>query len=235
MSCAKIPFIFLATLGLQITVTPPHPPPSSSEKAPSTGLEFIVQQRLGPLLVKIICWLGAIAETTVIVTRSVPENDLSRSVLSALVITGSADQIRITPHFLLGIFLTTLGGYIRYRCYKELGRLFTFEMSIREGHELIRTGPYAIVRHPGYSGVICAILGIVLWHASSGSWTRTCGALEITSCRLLALTFLTLVTIIVVGLLRRMPKEDEALKKEFPEEWADWAEKVPCRLLPGVY
>ncbi|PBK73812.1 hypothetical protein ARMSODRAFT_931083 [Armillaria solidipes] len=222
-------------LGLQISVTPPHPPPDSSEKAPSTCLEVIVKQRLGPLLVKIICWLGAIAESTVIVAGSVPENDLSRSVLSALVVTGSADQIRITPLFLLGILLTTLGGYIRYRCYQELGRLFTFEMSIREGHELIRTGPYTVVRHPGYSGVICAILGIVLWHASSGSWARTCGALEMTSCRFLALTFLVLVTTIAVGLLRRMPKEDEALKKEFPEEWANWAAKVPHKLLPGVY
>ncbi len=185
MSCAKIPLMLLAMLGLQISVTPPHPPPDSSEKAPSTCLEVIVKQRLGPLLVKvsstafndivthddikIICWLGAIAESTVIVAGSVPENDLSRSVLSALVVTGSADQIRITPLFLLGILLTTLGGYIRYRCYQELGRLFTFEMSIREGHELIRTGPYTVVRHPGYSGVICAILGIVLWHASSVS------------------------------------------------------------------
>ncbi|PBK91356.1 hypothetical protein ARMGADRAFT_994105 [Armillaria gallica] len=222
-------------LGLQISVTPPHPPPDSSEKAPSTCLEVIVKQRLGPLLVKIICWLGAIAESTAIVAGSVPENDLSRSVLSALVVTGSADQIRITPLFLLGILLTTLGGYIRYRCYQELGRLFTFEMSIREGHELIRTGPYTVVRHPGYSGVICAILGIVLWHASSGSWARTCGALEMTSFRLLALTFLVLVTTIAVGLLRRMPKEDEALKKEFPEEWANWAAKVPHKLLPGVY
>ncbi|KAK0485677.1 hypothetical protein IW261DRAFT_1329563 [Armillaria novae-zelandiae] len=222
-------------LGLQISVTPPHPPPDSSEKAPSTCLEVIVKQRLGPLLVKIICWLGAIAESAAIVAVSVPENDLSRRVLSALVVTGSADQIRITPLFLLGILLTTLGGYIRYRCYQELGRLFTFEMSIREGHKLIRTGPYTVVRHPGYSGVICAILGIVLWHASSGSWARTCGALEMTSYRLLSLTFLVLVTTIAVGLLRRMPKEDEALKKEFPEEWTNWAAKVPHKLLPGVY
>ncbi len=56
-----------------------------------------------------------------------------------------------------------------------------------------------------------------------------------TSVRLLALTFLVLVTTIAVGLLRRMPKEDEALKKEFPEEWANWAAKVPHKLLPGVY
>jgi len=40
-------------VGLQIAVTPPHPPPNSDEGAPSTRLEVIVKQRTGPLLVKV--------------------------------------------------------------------------------------------------------------------------------------------------------------------------------------
>ncbi|CAF4350854.1 unnamed protein product, partial [Rotaria sordida] len=31
-----------------------------------------------------------------------------------------------------------------------LGAFFTFELTIRSTHKLIKTGPYAYVRHPSY-------------------------------------------------------------------------------------
>lgn len=48
----KIPCILLATIGLQITATPPHPPPAKSEEAPSTSWEVVVKQRGGPVVIK---------------------------------------------------------------------------------------------------------------------------------------------------------------------------------------
>lgn len=48
----KIPCILLATIGLQITVTPPHPPPAKSEEAPSTTWEVVLKQRGGPVVIK---------------------------------------------------------------------------------------------------------------------------------------------------------------------------------------
>ncbi|KAF9051021.1 hypothetical protein BDZ89DRAFT_940130 [Hymenopellis radicata] len=221
--------------GLQVTVTPPHPPPSHDEEAPSTSFEVVMKQRLGPSLVKAICWLAALAECLVIVAHSVPDIAFSHFVLSKLVTTGGAQHISISPLFLLGTLLTVIGGYIRYRCYRELGSLFTFEMSIRADHRLITTGPYSVVRHPGYLGVVCAVLGIVCWHGSSGSWARTCGAFDTKLFQVLSLVFLILVTIITMGLMRRMSKEDEALRREFHQDWDDWAELVPCKLIPGVY
>lgn len=74
-----------------------------------------------------------------------------------------------SPTFLLGTCLASAGGYIRYCCYRELGHLFTFEMSIMKEHKLITTGPYAIVRHPAYTGAVCTIVGIVLLHSASVS------------------------------------------------------------------
>ncbi len=53
MSWFKLPFIALAMAGLQVTVTPPHPPPSHDEEAPSTSFEVVMKQRLGPSLVKV--------------------------------------------------------------------------------------------------------------------------------------------------------------------------------------
>lgn len=51
MSLFKIPCILVAMVGLQITVTPPHPPPPPDEKAASTRLEIIMKQRSGPFAV----------------------------------------------------------------------------------------------------------------------------------------------------------------------------------------
>ena len=62
--------------------------------------------------------------------------------------------------------MTILGGLIRYTCYRALGRMFTFEMSIRRNHKLIMSGPYAIVRHPSYVGSILVVSGMMLIHGS---------------------------------------------------------------------
>lgn len=39
---------------------------------------------------------------------------------------------------------------------------------------------------------------------------------------------------ITTGLLARMSKEDEALKKTFGQDWIEWATKVPYKLIPGI-
>lgn len=50
-------------------------------------------------------------------------------------------------------------------CYCELGNLFTFEVSIRNDHKLIQSGPYHTVRHPGYLGVLLSVAGVSCWNA----------------------------------------------------------------------
>jgi hypothetical protein len=183
----KLPCILVAIVGLQVATTPPYPPPSRSESVESTPLEFIIKQRTGQTTIKVscfdifllqfnehvsgvpqaICWTSALAEITVIVLNHVHQSDLSRTILSLLVLKNNPDEIRATPIFFLGTLLTGLGGYIRYRCYKEMGTMFTFEMSIRREHRLVTSGPYSVVRHPGYTGILCTVAGIILWNLSS--------------------------------------------------------------------
>ena len=44
----------------------------------------------------------------------------------------------------------------------HLGRNWSGSVTVKEGHELIRTGPYAYVRHPIYTGLITAVLGTAI-------------------------------------------------------------------------
>lgn len=40
-----------------------------------------------------------------------------------------------------------------------LGRNWSGAVTVKAGHELIRTGPYKVVRHPIYSGILAALVG----------------------------------------------------------------------------
>jgi len=235
MSLLKIPCILIAMVGLQITTTAPHPPALPEETLVSTRMEGIIKWRSGPAAVKLICWGAAISEALVIFASRTSHWKISQGILSVLAMSGTEEKVQTSPLFFLGTLLTGLGGLLRYRCYRELGILFTFEMSIRKNHRLVTSGPYSIVRHPGYSGVILCIVGIVIWHAGSGSWARESGLLQSIVGQVAAVTYLVLVSLITTGLLGRMAKEDETLSETFGKEWADWVERVPYRLIPGLY
>jgi protein-S-isoprenylcysteine O-methyltransferase Ste14 len=43
-----------------------------------------------------------------------------------------------------------------------LGRNWSAEVTLKQGHELIETGPYALVRHPIYTGLIAMLLATVI-------------------------------------------------------------------------
>ena len=86
---------------------------------------------------------------------------------------GTAERVCMSLPFFVGTFMASIGGLIRYKCYRAMGTLFTFEMSIRKGHMLITSGPYAIVRHPSYAGVILVVIGMFLVHGSEVNFTLT--------------------------------------------------------------
>jgi protein-S-isoprenylcysteine O-methyltransferase Ste14 len=49
----------------------------------------------------------------------------------------------------------------------HLGRLWSGYVTLKEGHRVIDTGPYALVRHPIYSGIIFAALATAALRASA--------------------------------------------------------------------
>lgn len=70
---------------------------------------------------------------------------------------------RIWPDYLwiaqLGAALTVLGIAFAIWARNHIGRNWSGQVTIKRDHQLIRTGPYAHIRHPIYSGLLLAVLG----------------------------------------------------------------------------
>ena len=143
----------------------------------------------------------------------------------------------ITPPFLIAWIVSLTGALIRRSCYKALGRMFTFEISLRDDHRLVTSGPYSFVRHPSYTSGTLALIGALLCETTPGSWAIECSCLFPP---LLEgpLVFLSYIITAVIGFLviaPRLDKEDIMLRKRFGLQWDEWAAEVPYRLIPGVY
>jgi len=64
--------------------------------------------------------------------------------------------------FWLGAAVTVAGLLFAVWAREHLGRNWSRSVTIKEGHELIATGPYAVVRHPIYTGVLTGLLGTAI-------------------------------------------------------------------------
>ncbi|KAJ8516042.1 hypothetical protein ONZ45_g6590 [Pleurotus djamor] len=235
-SLFRIPFIFLAMAALHVSATPPNPPPEKGREVLHTRHDRVITQGIGRLIVEAVCMAGAVAEIACILATNIPYSG-SQDLLALLCPAGiqTASRIGLSPLFFLGIFLTVAAGFIRYASYVALGPLFTFEVAILNQHRLITNGPYAYVRHPSYTGVPMTVLGIVAYHLSPGSWFRECGVSATVLGQMILLVVAVVMVLITSALVKRTWTEDALMKQNFGPEWDAWAERVPYRLIPGVY
>lgn len=66
------------------------------------------------------------------------------------------------PTFAIGAAFSVLSFVIRRSAIHSLGRFWSLHVEMREGHEFVRTGLFAYVRHPVYFSMILELLGIGL-------------------------------------------------------------------------
>lgn len=116
--------------------------------------------------------------------------------------------------FLIGAVLVVLGGVLRWYAIRTLGASFMGSVVIRRDQSVVQTGPYRLVRHPSYSGILLIVLGFGLMQTDWAS--------------LLAITLGML-----VGLLYRMKVEEEEMC-HLPE-YVAYMQQTKKRLIPYLY
>jgi protein-S-isoprenylcysteine O-methyltransferase Ste14 len=100
-------------------------------------------------------------------------------------------------------------GTLSWTSVTHLGRQFRVNAGLYEDHQLVRTGPYAIVRHPIYSSLFAILL--------------------CTICMLTPWVWAILsVALFVAGTEIRVHAEDGLLSSRFGEEFARYKSKVPA-------
>jgi protein-S-isoprenylcysteine O-methyltransferase Ste14 len=114
-----------------------------------------------------------------------------------------------------GAVLFAAGLVFRWWAIVTLGRFFTVDVTIEKDHELVERGPFRVVRHPSYTGVLLAFVGFALT-------LRNWGAI------------LIVLVPIFVAFVRRMNVEEEALTRALGERYAAYMKRTK-RLIPLVY
>ena len=64
--------------------------------------------------------------------------------------------------FWLGAAINLAGLLFAVWARQYLGRNWSSSVTIKQGHELITTGPYSVVRHPIYTGILTGFLGMAI-------------------------------------------------------------------------
>jgi len=71
--------------------------------------------------------------------------------------------------FYMGIFLMLSGVMVRQYAIAILGRFFSLSVQLSEDHRVVDKGPYRLVRHPSYTGILITFAGLGLAVQSLGA------------------------------------------------------------------
>ncbi|KAG2138052.1 uncharacterized protein EDB93DRAFT_1090832 [Suillus bovinus] len=237
MSLLKIPLILSSAVAVHVALTPPHAPPKNEVVHDNFNEWVIIQHvKYGLPISKIVYWGVSLAEIALAVSRMADPKTLPSVIQNTIgPFLPRIQDVPITRPFILGTALVATAGYLRWSCFRTLGKFFTFELTARKGHQLVTNGPYSVVRHPSYSAAILQYIGIVVLHGSATSWLRQSGVLSLPGVKPVLLAWILERTITVTSLVRRINQEEEVVKSMFGDEWQRWANTVRYRLIPGIY
>jgi len=124
---------------------------------------------------------------------------------------------RVIPHVealaWTGVVLCIAGFAFCIWARFTLGRNWSGVVTLKRGHELISDGPYALVRHPIYTGLLTMFVAtvIVLGHVAG----------------IIAMPF------VFVSLWIKLRHEEKLMLKQFPKEYAAYEQRVK-RIIPFI-
>lgn len=114
-----------------------------------------------------------------------------------------------------GVVGMIFGLALRMWAAVVLGSSYTRTLRIQDTQKLVQDGPYGVVRHPGYAGIV------VMWISASlatGDW----------------LAPIVIVPVMLSAYVLRISAEERMIEMAFGENFRDYARKT-CRLVPFIY
>ncbi|HUP07132.1 MAG TPA: isoprenylcysteine carboxylmethyltransferase family protein [Caldimonas sp.] len=110
-----------------------------------------------------------------------------------------------------GAAVTLCGLLFAMQARHRLGRNWSGTVTVKQDHELVTDGPYGIVRHPIYSGLLAAFIGSAL---ALGEWR---GILS--------------VALVLIAFARKIRLEERWMQERFGDAYVRYRQHVPA-LLP---
>lgn len=119
---------------------------------------------------------------------------------------------RISMHSIIGVSVALVGIGLRWLAQFELGSRFSDTHSIIHGRELVRSGIYALVRHPSELGLLLFSLGLAVALESGHA-------------------MIVWVLLVLPTTLKRVSLEEACLIQEYGDVFAAYRKRTP-RMLP---
>ncbi len=144
--------------------------------------------------------------------------------LSSVVVmsTGVLVTLGLVPPELPGRWIVIAGGWLlsvtgiigMFYCRHYLGQFWTAETTLMDGHQVVDTGPYWVVRHPIYSFAIAMYVGVgivfpVWWNL--------------------------LLVLVIAGAYALKAQEEDSFLGEKLKGYREYKERVRYRIIPWVW
>ncbi len=122
---------------------------------------------------------------------------------------------RVTPPVVkvIGLLITGFGVAFAIWARARLGANWSGIPSVKKGHTLITGGPYSIVRHPIYTGLLFGVTGSALVLGTYGSLV------------------VILATVVVISI--RIRQEERLMQEKFGDEYRDYRGRTK-KIIPWV-
>jgi protein-S-isoprenylcysteine O-methyltransferase Ste14 len=116
--------------------------------------------------------------------------------------------------FWLGAAVTIAGLLFAVWAREHLGKNWSRSVTIKENHELITSGPYAMVRHPIYTGILAGFLGTTI------ALSQVRGVIAF--------------VLILLVLWAKFRMEEQWMRSQFGETYAAYSQKTAA-LVPYIF
>ena len=113
------------------------------------------------------------------------------------------------PLAAVAVVLAFASSLFSLMAIRTLGKQWTYRARVIEGHELITTGPYAVVRNPIYLGMFGMLLATGLVFSR---WWNSLAA----------------VVLFLIGNQMRIGAEEKLLRETFGAQFDEYARRVPA-------